>query len=131
MVYYFKGRKLQIGFSTHETNNEKVVSTHIWVLDGVSILIPDGDSETIDTANGVDVLRDHWIIILECDRRSTFTHQTRKRISQHTHRRLTFIDIRSSVTEDGVEFTDGHVTMFSRNIGIDSSSEKSRLNNIF
>ena len=131
MVYYFNGRKLQIGLSTHETENKKIVCTRIGVLDGVAILIPDGHSETIEATNGIDVLCGDWIVVLESDGRASLGENTRERATKIAHGSLSLICIRGSVVEDGVQFLDGHIAVFGRDIRVDASSEKSSLNNIF
>jgi hypothetical protein len=131
MVYYFNGRKLQIGLSTHETENEKIVCTRVGILDGVSILIPDRDSETIEATNRINILGGDWIVVLERDGRTSLGENTRERATKIAHGRLSFIDIRSSIVEDGVQFLDGHVAVFGGDIGVDASGEKSSLNNIF
>jgi len=131
MVYYCNGRKLQIGLSTHETENEKIVCTRIGVLDGVAILIPDGHSETIEAANGIDILCGDWIVVFESDGRTSLGKDTRERTAKIAHGSLSLIRIRSSIIEDGIQFLDGYVAVFGGNVRIDASGEKSSLNNIF
>jgi hypothetical protein len=101
MVYYFNGRKLQIGLSTHETKNEKIIPrTGSY---GVAILITDGHSETIEATNGVNILCGDWIVVLESDSRSPLGKNTRERGAKIAHRRLTLVDVRSTIIEDAVE----------------------------
>jgi hypothetical protein len=129
MVYYFNGRKLQIGLSTHETKNEKVVSGTR--DDGSTILVSDSYGETIETTNGIDILGHDGIIIFESDGGTPLRDDTREGGSKNAHRRLSFIDIRGSIVENSVQLLDGDVTMFSVGGGIDASGKKSSLNNIF
>jgi hypothetical protein len=131
MVYYFNGRKLQIGLSTHETDNEKVIGGCNWILNGVTILVSDCHGETIETTNGIDVLCGDWIIILESDGSIPFCKNTRKRAAKVAHRRLTLVDIRGSIIKNGIQLLDRNITMLCIDRGVDTSGEKSSLNNIF
>jgi len=130
MVYYFKGRKLQIGFSTHETNYEKVFIISTCTSDRDTILVTNSHVETIDTTNRIDVLCDYGVFVLEGHKVVFILYETREGVSKHTEGSLPFIHVRGAITKNRVELFDGNITMFGSGGCVDASGEKSSLNNI-
>ena len=70
------------------------------------------------------------IFILKRDRTGITLYQARERTADYTQGRLTFIYVGGTVVEDGVQFLDGHVTVFCVRRRVDARAEKSSLYDI-
>lgn len=103
MVYYSNGRKLQIGFSTHETDDDKIIFDWVGRGDESAVFVTNVHSKSIDTANGVYVLCHDWVIILKTDDTCIVTgDQTRKRVTDNTRGGLSIWFIRRTFCENTI-----------------------------
>jgi hypothetical protein len=62
-----RGEKLQVWFSTHEPDNQKIILGGVWGCYKNAILVSYIHSETVNSPNGVYVLGCDWVIIPESD----------------------------------------------------------------
>jgi hypothetical protein len=62
-----RGEKLQVWFSTHEPDNQKIIFGGVWGCYKNAILVSYIYSETVNSPNGVYVLGCDWVIIPEID----------------------------------------------------------------
>ena len=124
MVYYSNGRKLQIGFSTHETNDDKIIFGRARRGDERTIFVTNVHGKTIDTANGVYVLSHDGVIILKTDDTRVVTRdQARERVTDDTRGGLAVRFIRRTLRENTVKLFDGDVTMIRRGIRVNVRGE--------
>lgn len=124
MVYYSNGRKLQIGFSTHETNDDKIIFGRARRGDESTVFVTNVHSKSIDTANGIYVLCHDWVIILKTDDTCIITgDQARERVTDDTRGGLAVRFIRRTLRENAVKLFDGDVTVIRRGIRVDVRGE--------
>jgi len=62
-----RGEKLQVWFSTDETNNQKIIFGGVWGCYKITVLVSYIHSETVNSPNGIYVLGRDWVIIPESD----------------------------------------------------------------